>query len=188
MARTFKGDPNAIAKILEARIRAKLKSLELDDKVLKKAFLDIGNLIATQAKVNITRQGLIDSGLMRERTEAKFIEPGLMHIGVFGLPYARIHEFGGTITPKNVQWLTIPTKPFKNLTARGVPGLFFVQKSANKAFLFQKRGSGAPVLAFNLRKSVDIPPRPYLAPAITQQRDRAIEILTNAVRQNLGGN
>lgn len=39
-------------------------------------------------------------------------------LGFSGVPYARIHEFGGTIRPKRAKWLTIPVGPA--LTASGV--------------------------------------------------------------------
>lgn len=188
MARQFQGDPEVIAKILEARIRKKFASLTLTNANIKKAFIDVANLIVTQAKLNVVRQGLVDFGHLRDSLRWRFIRPGLIEMGSFGIPYARIHEFGGTITPVTKQWLTIPTEQFKNQRARDLPNLFFVQKSASKAMLFQKSGDGPPVLAFNLRKRVEIKAKPYLAPAIQTQRDRAIEILQKAVRENLGGN
>jgi phage gpG-like protein len=78
--------------------------------------------------------------------------------------YARIHEFGGTITPKKAKWLTIPLTG--NQTGAGVTkqsaraaiaagGFFKRDKDDGKLYL--RNGQGVPL--FVLVKSVTIPPR-----------------------------
>jgi phage gpG-like protein len=113
-------------------------------------------------------------------------------IGPKGVPYAAIHEFGGTIVPRNAQALTIPTP--ENLRRDGKPKIT-VQEAMESGDSFirndtiflrmQKMGKGKKkdkVLGldfkpiFLLRKSADIPARPYLAPAISATQD---EILKN---------
>jgi hypothetical protein len=79
-----------------------------------------------------------------------------------GVKYARLHEYGGTITPKNAKWLTIPTDANKTkagvtrMTARMViqQGGFFA-----KNIIFLKQGNGKPVPMFILVKRVTIPAR-----------------------------
>ena len=61
-----------------------------------------------------------------------------------GVPYAEIHEFGGTITPKNVTFLTIPLED--NLTPAGVPRFPSAKAlrddPAHKTFVFKGPRTG----------------------------------------------
>jgi len=88
-------------------------------------------------------------------------------LGFSGVPYARIHEFGGTIRPKRAKWLTIPVGPA--LTASGVArgparsfNLKFVPVSKAFALLVGTAGKGkkaAEAVFFVLVKSVKLRPR-----------------------------
>ena len=85
--------------------------------------------------------------------------------------YAAIHEFGGTIRPKTSQYLAIPAKGVK-----GSPRDFadtFVRESktgsGNKVIL-QGDGSGGVKLLFTLVDEVTIPARPFLNPALNDNR------------------
>lgn len=83
------------------------------------------------------------------------------------LIYAAIHEYGGTITPKNVQYLTIPMwKGAANMIggARAVPNAFF-KVTNGKLMLYGKSKYGV-MPYYLLLKSVTIPARPYIWPAI----------------------
>lgn len=101
-------------------------------------------------------------------------------IGSEGIPYNAIHEFGGIVKAVNKQFLAIPTE--ENRKADGSPivttgelrtmqklGLAFIAKGT----IFQKASSGKDALAtpmFLLRKSVTIPARPYLRPALVAKQ------------------
>jgi len=90
-------------------------------------------------------------------------------VGFIGsdLIYAAIHEFGGTIVPKNAKYLTIPL--WKGAArqiggAREVPNAFF--KITNGRLLMYGKSKYGIMPYFLLLKSVTIPPRPYIWPAI----------------------
>ncbi len=104
-------------------------------------------------------------------------------VGGTSAPYAHIQEFGGTIRPKNVSWLTIPnvqTFPWMaGKRAREFNALRFVPLGPTAAALvdpklveFHSGGDGESDLPFRetvlfwLRKRVVLPPRPYFQPAI----------------------
>ena len=84
--------------------------------------------------------------------------------------YARIHELGGDIVPKNAKFLAIPTGAQK--TASGVsrggprqtPGLAFVQGGSGPALVNTATGAAH----FLLRRHVRIPARPYLRPSMKE--------------------
>lgn len=107
--------------------------------------------------------------------------------------YAQIHEEGGRITPTTKQYLAIPIHPdlftaggkARYAGPRDVPNLQFAIGKSGLPFLFDKF-KGTAEAYYLLRKSVDIPPRPYLAPglrtaALQMDSDvyRAIENLLN---------
>lgn len=88
--------------------------------------------------------------------------------------YARIHEFGGVIRAKRSKYLTIPLNrdAQKLITTHGstrnIPGLFRVGNA-----LAMKRGKrGKLVFLFALKRSVRIPKRPYIKPALVHARPR----------------
>jgi phage gpG-like protein len=117
-----------------------------------------------------------------------------MVIGTRGIPYGAIHEFGGTIDRKNWKYLWVKNweapRRFKRLTPKE-----FYDKQKRNPNIFEYRGrtagmvgAGAKVRArksalkgvktsgtnadftvlFFLVKSVTIPKRPYLQPAIRE--------------------
>lgn len=114
---------------------------------------------------------------------------GLAVTGVVGsnLAYAAIHEFGGTIEPKNVKWLTIPFEGIKG-RARDYPDTFFEwQKGAEgqRLILFQRNAGGKPTPLFVLVKRVEVPARPYLNPALTENADLIGKRIGEAIKRSL---
>lgn len=88
-------------------------------------------------------------------------------VGNARIKYARIHEFGGTIKPKNKRFLKIPlrkgTMP-DNLTV--------IRTKKGKLFLVQPVGDGKRVVKWAiLVKQVTIPKRPYFYPSMTETAD-----------------
>ncbi len=124
------------------------------------------NSIATSKKVEVTADGSITGT-----------------IGSVGIIYAAIHEFGGTIVPKNKQFLAIPTE--ENRRPDGSPivttgqlqiyqkmGLAFIDKGV----IFQRESKDAPPQAmFILKRSVDIPARSYIRPALAAKKDQILK-------------
>ena len=96
------------------------------------------------------------------------------------IPYARIHEEGGTIRPKTGRYLKIPVGPA--LTGAGVarggrtPGLHFVPRPGG-GLLADASGR----VFFVLKPSVTITARPYLGPAIKAVQPRLIDRLTRII-------
>lgn len=185
----FQGDPETIGRILAARIAKKFSRFQTSDKDFRTAMLRVATLIEAQAVLNIrTKLNRNSKGALRASIGHRFESRNTLLVGSFGIPYARIHEFGGTITPKTARKLAIPiNKEFEGRRARDVPGLFRGKGRSND-ILFKKNADGSIMAAFVLKDSVTIPPRPYLAPAIRSTRQRAIGIMANVIGKKLGGN
>lgn len=86
--------------------------------------------------------------------------------------YARIQEYGGTITPTRAQYLAIPVGPAltaagvsKYASPREVPGLFVIRSKGGTLLLVRKDGQQL-VTYFVLKKSVTLKPKLGLRDAI----------------------
>lgn len=103
------------------------------------------------------------------------------------VPYARIHEEGGTIRPKRGRFLKIPVGPA--LTGAGVSRL---PPGRSGGFRFVPTPRGGVLVGrdgqvwFVLKQQVTIPARPYLAPAIATIQPRLADDLTRLLRRALG--
>lgn len=102
------------------------------------------------------------------------------------LRYARIQEYGGTIKPKKAKFLAIPLNAVK--TAAGV-ARFSPREAAAAGYphtfvrsgvLFGKQGDQVVPL-FALRRSVTLPARPYMRPALEAMRPKIEEGIRAAV-------
>lgn len=103
-------------------------------------------------------------------------------IGTRGIPYGRIHEEGGNITPKNAKWLWVkqwggkadafrrmtPTEFVGRMKAKDRRFKIIGKGTRGKLAVFQALKSDDPVALFALASSVTIPPRPYLGPAVEE--------------------
>lgn len=187
MAKRFVGDPDAISKILTARIRSKLDAVSTVDKKMRAVMLRAGLLIEGHAKQLIRKKLNKDSdGHLINSIQTRFISKDTLLVGSFGLPYARIHEFGGVIIPKKARMLAIPIHPsMKGRRAKDVPGLFSGEGATSK-ILFQRRQDGTTIKAFVLKSRVVIPPRPYLAPSIGLAKSRIIDLMVEELGARLG--
>lgn len=77
---------------------------------------------------------------------------------------ALVQEYGKTIRPVNRQWLALPTPEAHGKHPKDFPNLFFVYQTPEKAYLAMKdpgKSVGIKTM-FVLRKSVVIPPRPFI--------------------------
>jgi len=140
------------------------------------------------------RTGQLARDIILSTEEANAVqEVGDTIIGIIGsnLPYARIHEFGGTIQPKKAKWLTIPTQ--FNLTERGimripprqVKGAFFVKVENNLIMFGESPVESGIVPMFVLKKRVDIPKRPYLTPGAEEKVDDVVDIFEDELYKEI---
>lgn len=173
----FAGPPAKVAWILASRLRRLFGLTDPSSPKVKAAMTRAAAIIVADAKLNVRAKLNRDSdGHLDNSIGYRFLSPFEVLIGSFGIPYARIHEYGGTITPKEAKALAIPIDPrFKGRRAKNVENLFRL-----KDILYQKRGKGL-IAAFVLKKSVFIPPRPWLTPAFITRRKRVNEILNSIV-------
>jgi phage gpG-like protein len=106
------------------------------------------------------------------------------------LPYAQIQEYGGTIVPVKAQYLAIPIGD--TLTPAGVPrfGPREAEAAGYKTFIAKniifgtKPGEAATPL-FVLKKSVDIPARPFMRPAFDHFKPKIIQDISQAIGRAL---
>lgn len=187
----YRIDERKLAQILKAieGLSVKKRGQVLVDMMRKGGLLVMGKL-----KENISGRILkVRSGLLRSsigttvKNEANDIAAVIgSGVGVGErVVYANIHETGGTITPKNVSYLTIP------LQAAMTPARV-LRKSARewsdtfvrKGVIFQNQG-GKAVPLFLLRKSVNIPARHYMSRTLAESRSDVDKIMVRSVEEQL---
>lgn len=137
------------------RIRVRARRWVFNDREAKQRLIRIGLLLENQTKINIRRQGIVDTGNLLNSIQSRVVSSqnrAIISYGSFGVKYARVHEFGGPFTDRMRRAM------FARLNARGAapkPGKGIVQGGFIRA-------------------------RPYIRPSIIQQRRRIIEILREA--------
>jgi phage gpG-like protein len=96
------------------------------------------------------------------------------YLGVKTVPYARIHEYGGTIKPVNAKNLWIPRyenagkmtpREFFNLKNRE-PRRYVITNTGAYKVRDLRRKVKDMIQLFRFSKRVEIPERPYLTPAL----------------------
>lgn len=98
------------------------------------------------------------------------------------LPYGLAQERGATIVPKRVRFLTIPLDAAKTavgverFSARQMLSAGYTGSFVRNGVLFGKRGEEAVPL-FALRRSVTLPPRPFMGPALETMRPAIVSSL-----------
>lgn len=190
--------------IIQKRILDRLRRLDPRQGKIRDTLWRIGNLMEAQAKLNITKVGgpdrhplnpagggeknLVDSGNLRSRVKA---QPPTQRgniteviVGVFGVPYAAIHEFGGTIKPTGGRkFISIPIVPeFRGQNPKDVfqeEDLYFYRSKNGKFFLARKLRSGRQQFVYRLLPRANIPARPYFFPALTQIKPQALQMIRN---------
>ena len=144
---------NNMTSVLEARIADKLSRYTPKNPGLARALLTIGAMIETEAKMNIRRKQIVDTGTLMNSIKFRLYKQGIISgvvVGSFGVPYAAAHEFGfdGNImvTPK-----TMRTKAFGKATK--------------------------PYLVAPYRRRHHVRARPYLRPAVKKLSGQIQEII-----------
>ena len=121
--------------------------------------------------------------------------------------YGRIHEYGGTIKPRNAKNLWIPLfgpkstgkkAQFKNLTPSdfysmmknkkgGQKFSIFDSKKGNKiaAMIERYKGKSMILPLFLLKKEVSIPARPYITPAIVKNLVDLPDLIRKRIKEQV---
>lgn len=166
---------------LVERLSDRFKSVQFNSPNLKEALVKIALRVINHAKINIRRQGLIDTGNLLNSIMYEYHQDAQtvgVNVGSFNVPYAAIHEFGGDIRPKKSKYLTIPLDPrYRRLKASNFN--LSVTKRNHKLFLIDEETGQ---LAYYLAKEVRIPPRPYLRPAVMQNKEYIIDTLRSLIK------
>ena len=166
------------AQKIEARIDELARSLAPGSPEIQITLVRLANQIVNDAKRNVGQVLTMRSGQLRRSIGFRLTDSGV-EIGAFGVSYARIHEFGGVITPKRRAYLTIPAdRPFIGRSALNFDLRFGrIPAKGGKRYLFTQQGTAA----YRLVKRVEIKARPYLRPAIRENESFAIELIERLV-------
>lgn len=124
-------------------------------------------------------------------SELKKLKKYNIEVGIFGSDdsfyamIANVHEFGITIYPKNVKYLTVPVSPkAKGKRAADFPNIF--RPKGKKVLAIPKGDNGYEVL-FALKDSVKIPERSFLRSTFDEQNDKWFTFLKKQVANVLNG-
>jgi phage gpG-like protein len=134
------------------RISVRTRRYVFSDADAKKRLTRIALLLENQTKINIRRQGIVDTGNLLNSIQSRVVareHRAIISYGSFGVAYAGLHEFGGPFTDRMRRAM------FAKLRARGAP---------------PKPGKGIVQGGY-------IRARPYIRPSLIQQRRRILEIL-----------
>lgn len=147
---------NNLSKILEQRILSRLKRYQPNDPKIREGLTRIGIMIEREAKQNIMRKRIVDTGTLLNSIRFQLFQSGSIsgvRVGSYGVPYAAAHEFGfnGPVSVRSHQRLI------------------------NKAF-------GRPIEARRInvsghQRTMKIRARPYLRPAVQSVRKDILEII-----------
>lgn len=137
-------------------------------------------VIGNAAKANAKSQGLIKtrtlSRSIHEEITLQSAERAEGQVGT-NLEYAPPHEFGGVIKPKTAKYLAIPVGSYTG--SPRTHGDLKLRKTV-KGNLVMVDGSGA--VQYVLKKSVEIPARPFMRPAFDEKKDEAQETMAGSFR------
>jgi hypothetical protein len=124
-----------------SRILARLARYKPDSPEMAQALFAIGNLVANRAKVNLTTMGAVGSygggGQLRARTTFRIEKAAgisTVSIGAFGVKYARMVEFGGVMTKRQMRAM------FASFNERGM------KRRPGKGIIVGMRYRGRPAL------------------------------------------
>lgn len=154
------------------------KALQKIKNRIRKRLVIAGEFVRSAAAREVVANGLVDTGNLAGSIEAKPVSWNKVRIGT-NVVYAAIHEFGGKIKAKNAGALTIPlTKEARLKTAGDFPDLFILKTKKN-TFLARNKEDGQIEFVYLLKKSVTIPARPYLRPALYNNKKQVMRILAD---------
>jgi phage gpG-like protein len=130
-----------------------------------------GWVIRDAARDNLKDQGLIRTRTLSRSLDAEISEQSATRAAVdvgTNLEYGAIHEFGGTIKPKQARYLAIPVG---GRTGSPLKYSDLKVRKTGRGTLVLVDPSGA--VQYVLKASVEIPARPYLRPALDEKGEEA---------------
>lgn len=146
--------------MLSRRLQKRIWSIDPKSQRMRETLTRIGLLVTNEAKINATRQGVVDRGSLRRSINFELVDErgtsGVI-ISPFGTRYAAIHELGG---------------PFTKLMRKA---MFASLRDAGK---LKRVATRKNVIVGNRFRA-----RPYLGPALKQNADKIIEIISTALSQ-----
>lgn len=179
-----------------AQILLRLRMVSPKGPSLERALTRIGGLVELKIKSNLSNRGMVDSGALTNsiRYEVKMYPGdtgGEVTIGSYGVKYARIQEYGGTIFPRNAapnyaRRLSIPISnraKKESRQGRG-PGLYGRQSPDPRLIrignvLYDKR---TKTPEWRLVSSVKIRGKFYMQKSFDEVKPRVIQILREVGR------
>jgi phage gpG-like protein len=150
---------NNLSDEIERRLQRRLKKLDPDSPQTKEALLRIGILIESEAKFNVRRKQIVDTGRLLNSIRHELYrnkDKAGVRVGSFGLPYAAMHEFGGPFTDRQRRAM------FASLRASGKLRRDRVSKGVIRGNTFIAR--------------------PFLRPAVEKHKPRIVDIVRNLIR------
>lgn len=151
-----------IGTVLERRITERLARISPKNPRINEVLTRIGILIETEAKLNIRRKRIIDTGTLLNSIRYRLEQRGSIaevKVGSFGVPYAAAHEFGFSGPVAVRSFTRIQTTAFGRVMPEARP----VTVSAHTRFMRVRA-------------------RPYLRPALRKHQSRIVEMLREVYR------
>lgn len=147
----------AASQLIE-RLRQRIAALSPDSPEMKTALTRIGTVLSSEAKLNIRRNRLIDTGRLVNSIHWKLFtgnDSVGVEVGSYGVPYARVHEFG----------------------FRGI-----VQVPQHR----RRAPSGTVHSVRSHSRKANIQARPYLRPAIKKHRRFIVDLIASVFSKPRG--
>jgi phage gpG-like protein len=145
------------------RLKVMRERMSPDNPAVKASLTRAALLIINQAKIEIRRKRMVDTGRLLNSLKFEFYRPDTGGIGVelgsFGVPYAALHEFGGRFTP------AMRRAMFADLRERG---------------RLRKNSKGKGVIQGGRFQA-----RPFLRPAYAKHKDKVTELLQEVIEKGL---
>ncbi len=162
---------------------------------LRRSMMLLGFRLREQARASYRESGLhVRTGHLKGSISVGSVESDseTISVSVFAgqdLPYARAQEYGATIRPKRSSFLAIPIGEAltpagvarfgpREITANGYSGSFVAH-----GVIFGTNGRGHAEPLFALKRSVTIPARPFMRPALLKFRPIAMDAMRSAMQQ-----
>ena len=165
---------------------------------LRDALFDLQMKLRAAVRTQYDIAGLhVRTGALKNSVQLMPLEEDASHItarvGIGGgLPYAKVQEYGATITPRNAMFLAIPIGEAltgagvakfgpRDIEASGYDGSFVRTGPSGNKIIYGKRGNEVVPL-FVLVSSVTIPARPFARPALQGMQTTIHETLAACLR------
>jgi HK97 gp10 family phage protein len=164
---------------LFAKFKALGEAVKAD--TLETAVLAGGTVFLNAAKGNIKDQQLIRTRTLSRSLHQEIKEKTATRVtseAGTDAPYAAIHEYGGVIRAKKSKYLAIPVGTYKD-SPRNHPQLK-LSKTAGGTLLLRSPGG---TIQYVLRKSVEIPARPYMRPAWDAEQENVSGTIGKAIKK-----